>query len=305
MKNSDSCAIIATYNGEQWIKECLKTLLKGTVVPTIYVVDNCSTDHTISVVKSFPEVLLTESKTNLGFGGANNLALREAYKAGHEYFFLVNQDTRVEKDTVEELVRQVEATNHNAIISPIHLNGAGDNLDQVFGSVLHKNQSKFADHLTLLEDLKSGTMKERYEVKIVNAAFWMLNRKILEEVGVFHPFFFHYGEDANFWDRAGHLDYKMVVAGKAIAYHDKIYRSRRHQSAENFFEKELLKIKLDPNKAKGGIHIVFAFFSGLEIVFLNKQYLKIPWYFSRCLEIYRETIKKVCKESADLRIASE
>lgn len=298
---SSCCAIIVTYNGGQWIKECLESLLDGTAALHIYVVDNCSTDNTVSIVKSFPKVILKESETNLGFGGANNLALKEAYVAGHEYFFLVNQDTRVEGDTVEELVRQVESTNHNAIICPIQLDGVGKALDRVFESVLKKNQKKFPDHSALLNDFRSGNLAERYEVKIANAAFWMLNRKLLEKVGTFHPYFFHYGEDANYWDRARYLGFEMVVAGKALACHDKFYKSRRHQSASGFFEKELLKILLDPNKERGFIHIIFSVFSGAEIVFLNKQYKKIPTYLADCFRIYKR-IKSKIKNEVDLKI---
>ncbi len=304
MEHSNSCcAIIVTYNGEQWINECLETLQEGTLNPAIYVVDNGSKDSTTAIVKSFQGVNLIESDKNLGFGGANNLALKEAYSGGYEYFFLINQDTRVQENTVEELVKQVENTEHRAILCPVQLDGTGKALDRVFESVLRRDHRKFPDHKALLNDFKSGNLAERYQVKIANAAFWMLNRKLLEQVGIFHPFFFHYGEDANYWDRARHLGFKMIVAGKTLACHDKVYKSRRHQSATRFFEKELLKILLDPNKKKGFIHIIFSAFSGFEIVFLNKQYRKIPGYFVDCFKIYKGIKSKVKNEFADLKIA--
>lgn len=303
MKSANSCcAIIVSFNGEQWMEKCLATLLQGTVAPNIYVVDNGSKDNTVSIVKSFQEVCLIESGENLGFGGANNLALKEAYAAGYEYFFLINQDTWVQENTVEELVTQVENTDHLAIVCPVQLDGTGKALDQVFESVLRRDRRKLPDHKALLHDFREGSLAERYEVKIANAAFWMLNRKLLQQVGIFHPFFFHYGEDANYWDRARHLGFKMIVAGKALACHDKVYKSRRHQSATRFFEKELLKVLLDPEKKKGFINILFSAFSGAEIIFLNKQYLKIPIYFSECISIYKRTKKKVDKQAVDLSI---
>ena len=58
---------------------------------TVYVVDNASRDDSCQYVKHhFPDVILIESKENLGFGRANNLGM-QASKA--KYLFLLNSDT--------------------------------------------------------------------------------------------------------------------------------------------------------------------------------------------------------------------
>ena len=56
----------------------------------IFVVDNGSTDGSIEMVEqTFPQVKLTKSRSNLGFGVANNVALEQARG---RYFVLLNSD---------------------------------------------------------------------------------------------------------------------------------------------------------------------------------------------------------------------
>jgi len=293
MKKSSCCVIIVTYNGEKWIERNIQSILGGTFVPDIYVVDNGSSDKTIDILKSFPELILIANNENLGFGGGNNLALKQAYKDGYEYFFLVNQDTYLFEDTVATLVREVQKFGERAIFSPIHLDGQANHLDDLFGSRFLKNQDLFADHERLLEDFNNNDLKGHYEVKFVNAAFWMLRRKTLEEVGVFHPFFFHYGEDTNYWDRARLLGYKMIVFGQARACHDWLRTPRRKLSARPFFEKELLKTLLNENEEKPKGKIWRIIFSGLKILLQRSEFWKIPGYLFFCVSKGQDLKKKV------------
>ncbi|MDE0471310.1 MAG: glycosyltransferase family 2 protein, partial [Ekhidna sp.] len=92
-------AIIVTYNGEEWIKDCLVSFLKSFLQPEILIIDNGSSDRTLEIIKSYDTVRLLENDENLGFGAANNLGLKLAFEEGAEYFFLVNQDVFIEENT--------------------------------------------------------------------------------------------------------------------------------------------------------------------------------------------------------------
>jgi len=68
----------------------------------VWVVDNNSVDGSVAMVKEkFPEVILVDSKENLGFSKGNNLAMK---KSKGEYTLLLNPDTLVEEDTFEKVV---------------------------------------------------------------------------------------------------------------------------------------------------------------------------------------------------------
>lgn len=298
-KNSSVCAIIATYNGEKYISKCLKSLLNSSHSLTIYVVDNGSTDDTLSILKSFEEVHLIQNSENLGFGKANNLALKKAYSEGFEYFFLVNQDTRIKEDTVEELVRLSRKFNDNAIVSPVHFDDSEERLDLQFTKFFKKDCK---DHKLFREDFESGNLKESYEVEFVNAALWMLSREVLETVGIFHPYFFHYGEDVNYKDRAIYKGAKLVVAGRLNAVHNKTYGKKKPLEPALYFEKEMLKLMLDPLKKKGLLHIFLKCISGSTYFFKNKKFKELPQYFLGCLRTYLKFKKKLKTETVSLNI---
>ena len=68
--------IVVTYKGMQWYDRCFTSLRNSTIPIQTIVVDNASGDGTVEYIKeNYPEIMLIESKENLGFGKGNNLAL--------------------------------------------------------------------------------------------------------------------------------------------------------------------------------------------------------------------------------------
>ena len=124
--------IIVTWKGMKWIDNCLAGIRKSTCSVTTFIVDNASPDETPDyIAQNYPEIRLTRSKENLGFGKANNIAIAQAYREGFDYFFLLNQDAYLQPYTVERLL-QIASTNKYAIVSPMHLNGDGSHIDFYF-----------------------------------------------------------------------------------------------------------------------------------------------------------------------------
>src|SRR5690625_7926768 len=85
--------IIVNYNVEQFICLCLDSVIRAieSLNAEIIVVDNASKDKSVSLIKlHFPQVQLIESKENLGFSKANNLAYSKARseerRVGKEYY---------------------------------------------------------------------------------------------------------------------------------------------------------------------------------------------------------------------------
>lgn len=213
-------SIVVTYNGKEWIQKCLSSLMEsiGAFSHQIIVIDNGSTDGTQQVIeKKFPEVILVQSDKNLGFGQANNIGLSKALKEGTDYAFLLNQDAWVEANTLEKLVKTAEGNPEYGIISPLHLNGRGDKLDQGFSNYIVPHRCP-----VLYSDAMLGKpFKDIYEAEYVNAAAWLLPRKTLEIVGGFDPIFFHYGEDDNYMQRVHFHKLKIGICPSVRIYHDR------------------------------------------------------------------------------------
>ena len=255
--------VIVTYNGSKWVDPCFSSLRRSTIPLQTIVIDNGSTDDTLALIESrFPEVQVVRTGKNLGFGKANNVGMELAYQQGADYVFLLNQDAWIEPDAVEKLVAAHRKYPAYGVISPMHMNGAGDALDYGFSNYIAPNKCR-----GLYSDIFFGTVKDIYDASFVNAAAWSMTRECLEKVGGFSPSFFHYGEDDNYTQRLQYHRLKLGVLPAARISHD-----REQRPASKFFEdgetfrRELIQRSSNPNQhvsfAREGIavfaHLVFS-----------------------------------------------
>lgn len=105
MKNRVSI-ITVNYNGEKYLETFLASVRQLNYpkdLLEVLVVDNGSTDNSVDMIeKRYPEVRVIRSPKNSGFGGGNNLGMKAAKG---ELFFLVNNDTALEPDSLKNIVK--------------------------------------------------------------------------------------------------------------------------------------------------------------------------------------------------------
>lgn len=211
--------VIVSYNFERWIDRCLGSLQQSEYPVDIVVIDNASQDYTVQrIKKDYPSIRLIESKTNLGFGKANNIGMQIALEEDYDAVFLMNQDAWIAKDAIGILAKLCQEDSSFGIFSPVHLTGNGDKPDPGFGI--------YAE-LENLAQLPEG--KELFPLPFVNAAFWMIPVSVLKKVGGFCPLFYHYGEDKDFVNRLHYHGYHMAYSPQAFGCHDREYRPLTHE----------------------------------------------------------------------------
>ena len=127
MVNVTVCLI--TYNSAWTLAACLGSLRDQTLpFHQILALDNTSSDDSVSILKMFPNIEVTESGENTGFAaGFNRLFAR----ATGEWILLLNPDARLAPDFHEKSMRILEAMTDAAIgmISPKVLRARGDALE--------------------------------------------------------------------------------------------------------------------------------------------------------------------------------
>lgn len=277
--------IIITYNATPWLQKCLDSCKGYQVI----IVDNKSTDGTIAFIKEkYPQMHLLPQKENLGFGQANNIGIKYALAQGADYVFLLNQDAYLQKECIETLIETHKKNTTYGILSPIHLNGQGNRLDRNFSNYVNytANPDFYSDFV-----LKKP-QQEVYEVPFVNAAGWLLYRKILETVGGFDPIFFHYGEDDNYCQRARFHGFKIGVVPTAFLWHDREDRQsvvfeNKQQEEESAFKQ--LERKL---KTKWG-DINLENIDPLDIMLLRKQKQKVKAMLKLQIAHYHQLAKEI------------
>ena len=235
--------IIVTYKGKVWYDRCFTSLRQSTIPLQTIVVDNASNDGTVEYIReNYPEIILMENKDNIGFGKANNLAMRYALDHGCDYVFLLNQDTWIEPNAIEELVRIHDLYPEFGILSPMHIRPDKKSLYIQIedGNKDHGNK--------LLADCYFDQLEDVYPFVYVNAAAWLIPRNTLETVGGFDPIFSIYGEDDDYMNRLHYHGLKLGLCPKTRIIHD-------HQEVPNpllvgrmRYYHSLLVGFLDPNK---------------------------------------------------------
>ena len=100
-------ALVVTYNRKNMLKENIEALLNQKYNKfDILIVDNASTDGTEELVKSFKneKIIYKNTGANLGGAGGFNYGMKEAYKIGCDFMWIMDDDTIPCKDALKELI---------------------------------------------------------------------------------------------------------------------------------------------------------------------------------------------------------
>ena len=106
-------AVVVTYNRRQFLADLLPTLLAQTrPLDAVYVVDNASDDGTAEMVTAAygddPRVRLLRQSTNRGGSGGFHAGVVQAYRDGHDWFWLMDDDVIALPDGLAGLLRHTD-----------------------------------------------------------------------------------------------------------------------------------------------------------------------------------------------------
>jgi len=98
--------VILNWNGLDIIKPCLESILANTYSNySVTVVDNHSDDGSLDMIKGeFPQVNLVELENNFLFSGGYNRYFKMMETSQPHFILLLNNDTIVDKNLIEEFV---------------------------------------------------------------------------------------------------------------------------------------------------------------------------------------------------------
>lgn len=109
MKRLKVSIIIPSYNAEKYVRECIDSVLEQRDFEDyeVIVVDDCSTDNTLSILKSYnnPKLKIIEQEKNAGPSVARNVGMD---KSQGEYLLFVDADDILEPTTLSRLWKHVE-----------------------------------------------------------------------------------------------------------------------------------------------------------------------------------------------------
>ncbi|HLC82941.1 MAG TPA: glycosyltransferase family 2 protein, partial [Bacteroidia bacterium] len=230
----DLSIIIVSFNGKEFLKKCLTSILQsmeGKLKYEIIVVDNASSDGSYEMMqKEFPQVKLISNKKNLGFSAANNIGVKASNK-NSKYVLFLNPDTIIHGNTIEEMVKfmdkhesvgastcklimpngKIDDASHRGFPTPWNSFCYFSGLAQIF-----PKSRIFAGY-----NLSWMNMDKAHEIDVLAGAFMLVRRKAGEEVGWWDEDYFFYGEDIEFCFQLKKKGWKIYYVPTASIEHFK------------------------------------------------------------------------------------
>ncbi len=115
VSNKKVIAVIVTYNRKKLLKESIEAILNQDYDNCItLIIDNASTDGTYDYIKEFVDgnkIIYKNTGSNLGGAGGFNYGMKEAYKLGCDFMWIMDDDCIAHKDTLTEFLKADEKLN--------------------------------------------------------------------------------------------------------------------------------------------------------------------------------------------------
>lgn len=238
--NNEVSVIIPNYNNVSMLKELLASLDNVKTPFDIIIVDNNSQDNSVSFIKEYyPQIRLIGNDENKGFAAAVNQAIRVS---NAPYLFLLNNDTVVCDNTIDELLKTIKSDDKIFSVSskmiqydnPQLIDDAGDEYTLLSWSKKRGNNRDVSEYT------------ESCEVFSTCAGAGLYRRDYLNEVGLFDENFESYVEDMDLSFRARIHGYVSYYCADAIVYH--------HGSATTGSRYNPFKVKIS---ARNNIYLIY------------------------------------------------
>ena len=225
MINSTVAIIIVNWKKYDITSTCIESILNSTNSNfKIILVDNESDNKKVKNFKYRNEIEIIQNKKNEGFSKANNIGIDYALKNNYDYTLLINNDTIVEKNLIEVLLKTAQAKNFS-VVQPLILNynskeiwNAGGRINYFFGNFI--TTKRLGNSLNSSHELTEW----------FTGCCCLFKTKIFKDIGKLDERFFAYYEDADMSLRLKKYGYKIGFTSKTQIYHHESFSSISNDS---------------------------------------------------------------------------
>jgi len=290
----DISIIIVNYKSSQYLRSCIESIFASelNVEYEIIIVDNNSLDEGLIDIKNkYPTVKFIYLLENKGFARGNNVGIKNAQG---RVVLLLNPDTIVEKNTIQDLFDKLMENEKIGIVGPKIYYGDGSLQTKFLAKKIPKIYYFFLeifylDKLFSFSELMNsyyGTNfdfnKEQYLDQVCGACL-MIKREVINRIGPMDEHFFLYFEETDWCFRAIQSGYKVVyVPFASIIHHEgKSSSIMMKKSVEAYYKSELFFFR----KHYGVFKTVLLYFTNL--FGFTFRLLAIPIYLIKDKNFYK------------------
>ena len=212
---------ILNWNGQAWLQKFLPSVVQHSTGAEIYVIDNASTDESVSSLKqNFPTVKIVENDSNKGFTGGYNEGLK---KIEADIYCLLNSDVEVTANWLEP-VRSLFLSDQNiAAVQPKILSYSEKNKFEFAGA-----GGGFIDNLgypycrgRIFEKIEEdhGQYDDETEIFWATGCCLFIRSVDFHALNGFDERFFAHQEEIDLCWRLQNNGRKVFYTGKSTVYH--------------------------------------------------------------------------------------
>lgn len=274
--------IIVNWNTKDILSKCLKSIYdnKPSYSMEIILVDNASTDGSADLVRAtFPEVIIIQNDSNLGFAKANNIGIR---KSKGRYVCLINSDVLILENCMNLMIEFIDKNPTVGILSPklLQPDFSLNSNCRKFPTLWNNLTAALGLHILFSKSSFFSTVEMSYfnhdeirDIEVIAGSFWLVRRKAIDQVGLLDEDFFIYAEDMDWCRRFWSAGWRVVFFPQANAIH-------YHGSSSS-----KMPIKLQIQQYRAGLHYWKKYHGRLEIFFI-----RVIWLFTVTRRLIAATV---------------
>ncbi len=269
------CIIIVNYNGYIDTIDCLRSLRAITYSNyEVVIVDNASPNDSVDRIRDYalPKEILLQSEVNGGFSAGNNIGIRYAMEHYADYCLLLNNDTVVEGNFLDELIKTAEEYKRKAVVTS-KINYYYDKTKIWYAGGTFSRLTSRTTHIGINET-DNGQHDQRKEVSFISGCCMLLPIDVISDVGMMDEKFFLYCEDLAYCCEIVEGGYSLIYEPKAVIYHKVNSSTGKSSDMVTFYT------------VRNKLYIVDKYFAGFK---------KITAYSYHVLEIIKRMLTREYK----------
>ncbi|MBU1100659.1 MAG: glycosyltransferase family 2 protein [Bacteroidetes bacterium] len=212
--------IVLNWNGVADTSECIASLREIDYKNyEVIIVDNNSSGNDVDIIKEkygdyVKEVIVNDD--NYGFAGGNNVGIKYALNGDADLILLLNNDTIVEKNFLNELVAALNSDKDIGILTPmINYYSNKDTIWSAGGYISKIKASGFSSGTDMQQD---SFVKNEF-CSFASGCCLLIKREVFERIGLLDDKYFLYLEDTDFCYRTISAGFKVMYVSSSKIYH--------------------------------------------------------------------------------------
>lgn len=213
--------VILNWNGVKLLKQFLPNVVEHSREATIYIVDNASTDDSVSYVKAnFPEVKCIVNSINKGYAGGYNSGLQSI---DEDIYILLNNDVAVSDNWLVPILSAFKSYPEVAVVQPKILDYRNPQFFEYAGAAggfIDKYGYPFCRGRIFKNIEKDqGQYDQDTEIFWASGACFAVRKEVFKKAGKFDEHYFAHQEEIDLCWRIFNMNYKIWFCYQSQVYH--------------------------------------------------------------------------------------